>query len=97
MIKNIKISFNVEKYITEFDNYFFNGIYIPKDLVYENISSNNNYNYIIAYLNKNTNYEIRIWYVNNGLVNDWSEIFKIKTNFISESKILNKKDKQKFI
>jgi len=136
-MKNIKISFNEEKCNIEFDNYYFNGIYIPKNLKYENILSNtikifwkidnfnienldknkikfkveikkgnsnekfnnayegNNYNCIIKDLNKNTNYEIRICCIYNDLVSNWSELFKVKTDFISESKILNKEDKQK--
>ena len=137
LMKNFKISFNEEKCNIEFNNYYFNGIYIPKDLEYENISSNtikifwkidnfnienldknkikfkveikkgnsnekfinvyegNNYNCVITDLNKNTIYEIRICCIYNDLVSEWSEIFKVKTDFISESKILNKEDKQK--
>lgn len=40
LIKNIKISFNEEKNIINFDEYYFNGIQVPKDIEFKNINNN---------------------------------------------------------
>ena len=139
LIKNIKITFNEEKCQINFDNYYFNGIYIPKIIKSEDISSNSikliweidnfnienldknklefkveirkqnsnenfikvyegsNYNCIIENLIKSTYYEIRICIKYNDIYGDWSDIYQVKTDFISESKILNKEDKNKLL
>ena len=56
-----------------------------------------NYNCLIKNLNKMDNYEIRICSIYNNLIGLWSDIFKVKTDFISETKILNKDDKIKLL
>ena len=40
LMKNIKIDFNKEEKKIEFTEYYFNGISIPKDIQFNNISSN---------------------------------------------------------
>ena len=40
LVKNIKIDFNKEEKKIEFTEYYFNGISIPKDIQFNNISSN---------------------------------------------------------
>jgi hypothetical protein len=139
LIKNINISYNEEKDQINFDNYYFNGVYIPKNFKNEDISSNSiklfweidnfnienldknklefkveirkqnsnekfikvyegsNYNCIIDNLIKSTYYEIRICSKYNDIFGEWSDIYQIKTDFISESKILNKEDKNKLL
>ena len=139
LIKNINISYNEEKGQIYFDNYYFNGVYIPKNFKNEDISSNSiklfweidnfiienldknklefkveirkqnsnenfikvyegsNYNCIIDNLIKSTYYEIRICSKYNDIFGDWSDIYQIKTDFISESKILNKEEKNKLL
>ena len=39
LMNNIKISLNKEKYDINYDNYYFNGIYIPKNFEFKTISS----------------------------------------------------------
>ena len=139
LIKNINISYNEEKGQIYFDNYYFNGVYIPKNFKNEDISSNSiklfweidnfiienldknklefkveirkqnsnenfikvyegsNYNCIIDNLIKSTYYEIRICSKYNDIFGEWSDIYQIKTDFISESKILNKEEKNKLL
>lgn len=136
--KNINISFNEEKCQIFFENYYFNGVYIPKNLKTEDISSssiklsweidnfnienlikeklefkveirkqNSNkeafmkvyegskYNCIIENLTKDTYYEIRICAKYNDIIGYWSKIYQVKTDFISETKILDKEEKTK--
>ena len=53
------------------------------------------YNTIIKNLKPNTNYEIRICSIIDNLNSSWSEIKKIKTDFINDTIILNNEDKNK--
>ena len=40
LMRNLKICFNIEKNIINYDEYYFNGIPSPKDIEIKNISSN---------------------------------------------------------
>ena len=55
------------------------------------------YNCFINNLDRITNYEIRICSLYNDLSSSWSEIEKVKTNYINESIILNTEDKIKLL
>ena len=120
LIKNIKFIYEEEKSNIKYEEYYFNGIQIPKNIQikditntsfniswnidninilnidnnkikyiieirkekekYEKIYEENNNNYLINNLLKNTNYELRICSIyNNELISSWSEILKIKT------------------
>ena len=101
-IKNIKsndfeISWSIEDNIINKDKYIFRielnegnskGSFIK---VYED----KNYNTIIKNLKPNTNYEIRICSIVDDLFSSFSDIKKIKTDFINDTIILNNEDKNK--
>ena len=55
------------------------------------------YNCFINNLDRITNYEIRICSLYNDLSSSWSEIEKVKTDYINESIILNTEDKIKLL
>ena len=60
--------------------------------IFTKIYEGSNTNCLIDNLNKHTNYEIRICSIYNGICSNWIKAKK-KTDYISESIILNKKDK----
>ena len=132
LMKNIKITYIEEESIIKYEEYYFNGIPIPKNIEIKNIWTNsfkvfwkledinilnvdkneikynieirkenenykkiyedNNDNYLVNNLEKNTNYEIRICTIYKGGRSNWSEIKKIKTKNI-DSLILNEEEK----
>ena len=134
LMKNLKISFNENESIIRYDEYYFNGLPIPKNFEFKDISTNSfkvswkiddinilnldkneikfrielkkensshdfiqvydgkENNYLINKLEKNTNYEIRIYSEYKNIISEYSEIKKIKTSNI-DSVILNSAEK----
>ena len=141
MMKNIKIKFSEKENDIQFEEYYFNGIPIPQNIEFRDITSNgfkvfwkidnnkmknidnNNkiifnveirkensnkiftsvykdskYNCTINNLKINKYYEIRICSIYNNLTSEWSNLKKVKTDFINEvSAILNQEDKNKLL
>ena len=139
LIKNLNISFNEKETQIKYDEYFFNGIQIPKDIKFDDIGAedfqifwkidninvkhydknnikfivelrkeNNNekfhkvyegnkMNCTIENLILNTNYEIRICSFNNGLIGEWCQIQKIKTNDFDSIILRESKREKEFL
>ena len=101
-IKNIKsnnfeISWSIEDNIINKDKYLFR-IELKEGNSKGNFTKvyeDKNYNTIIKNLKSNTNYEIRICSIVDNLYSPWSDIKKIKTDFINDTIILNNEDKNK--
>ena len=129
-IKNLNIYYNDNN--IKYEEYYFNGIPIPKDIEFNDISFDsfkiswkiediinidnkkikyqvemkkeneefikvcevNDNNCIINNLEENINYEVRICSTFNNVKSNYSQIYKIKTEFI-DSVILNKLEKRK--
>ena len=101
-IKNIKlndfeISWSIDDNILNKEKYLFRI-----ELKEENSKGNftkvyedKNYNTIIKNLKINTYYEIRICSIVDNLFSSWSDIKKIRTDFINDTIILNNEDKNK--
>ena len=129
-IKNLNIYYNDNN--IKYEEYYFNGIPIPKDIQFNDISFDsfkiwwkiediinidnknikyqvemkkeneefikvcevNDNNCMINNLEENINYEVRICSTFNNVKSNYSQIYKIKTEFI-DSVILNKLEKRK--
>jgi hypothetical protein len=132
LMKNLKISFIEEESKKKYEEYYFNGIPIPKNIEIKDIWSNsfkvfwkledinllnidkneikynieirkenenfkkiyedNNNNYLINNLEKNTNYEIEICSIYKDIISDWTKL-KIKTSSI-DSLIINESERR---
>ena len=139
LMRNLKISFNEEENNITYEEYYFNGIQVPKDIEFKEIGINslkvfwkidniniknidnnqikfvveikeensknkfnkvyegNNTNYLIENLNRNTNYEIRMYSVYNNIMGALTPIKKVKTVYLDynvDSNILNETDRK---
>ena len=99
--KNIEfkeISSNCFKIFWEIDDMKLFNVELRKENSNEKFTKvyeGNSNNCLIENLNRNTNYEIRICSIFNNKISPWSNIEKVKTDYIKESIILNDEDKNK--
>ena len=136
LMKNIKFNYDENKNHIIYEEYYFNGNFILKNIEFKNISSDsiniswkldninsiNNDKFNIKYkvemrkenekfikiyedsnnncyidnLEMNTNYEFRICLINNDIIGEWSQIYKMKTlNLVIDSIILKESKREK--
>ena len=95
--KTLKVSWNLDE--IKIENIDINKINFKVDIKEENtdelfntVYEDRNKNCLIENLNKNTNYEIRIYSLYNNIYSDSINVLH-KTDFFSESEILNQNDK----
>ena len=62
---------------------------------FKQLNAENNTNYFIDKLEKNTNYEIRICSVYKNIISNWSKIYKIKTNNLPIDNIILNETKER--